>query len=144
MRLHFVRVTEPLSDDERALIKEAAFGAVVLVANAEPGGLSLVRESFAAADAFAGATGLVGELLTTGEPPRVPPGEPAELERRVLDTVERAVTILRAKAPGELASFQDTVLTAALSAAGAAAGVSATESAAMAKIRSALGRAGGA
>jgi hypothetical protein len=133
-------VAEPLTDDERMTLKTAAFGAVFLVSNAEPGLLSTVKESFAASDTFAGSTGLVNAVLTTGELPRLAPGSPADIEAAVLPLLRRAVEILRAKAPGELDNYQDTVIAAALRTAGAADGVGAAEAAAVGRVSSALGR----
>ncbi|WP_091552250.1 hypothetical protein [Micromonospora pattaloongensis] len=121
-------------------LKAAAFGAVFLVSNADPGLLPMVRESFAAADAFAGSTGLVNEVLTTGRPPRLAERGPAELEAEVLPALRRAVEILRAKAPHEVDNYQDTVLGAALRAAAAEGGVNAAEAATVSKVRAALGR----
>ncbi|MEV1286431.1 hypothetical protein [Micromonospora sp. NPDC049679] len=133
-------VAESLTDDERMTLKAAAFGAVFLVSSAEPGLLSMVKESFAASDAFAGSTGLVNAVLTTGDLPRLGQGTPDEVEREALPALRRAVEILRAKAPGELDNYRDTVVTAALRTAGAAEGVDAPEAAALSKVRSALGR----
>ncbi|PZM97367.1 MAG: hypothetical protein DIU79_02765 [Actinobacteria bacterium] len=132
-------MAEPLTDDERATIKAAAFGAAVLVSNAEPGVLAMVRESFAASDVFAGATGLVRAVLTTGEVPTLPAGSPAELERDVLGLVERAVAILREKAPAELNNFRATLDSAVSRVAAAVGGVTAAESVMIEKIRRALG-----
>ena len=47
-------------------LKTAAFGAVFLVSNADPGPVSMIKESFAASDTISGSSGLVREVLTTG------------------------------------------------------------------------------
>ncbi|HEY8534557.1 MAG TPA: hypothetical protein VIL44_11950 [Micromonospora sp.] len=132
-------MAEPLTDEERATIKAAAFGAALVVANADPGFLALVRESFAASDAFAGASGLVRDVLTTGAAPRLPEGSPVDVERAALELVERAVSILQAKAPEELATFRATVDVAASRVAAAVGGVSVAEAAALERVRRTLG-----
>lgn len=124
-------------------LKRAAFGAVFLVSNAEPGVLSMVKESFAASDAIAGSTGLVREVLTTGGLPRLSPGssvevKPAEVEAVALPELRRAVEILRAKVPDELENYRRTVLRAGDEVARASDGVSAAEAAMLDKIRDAL------
>ncbi|WP_121158856.1 hypothetical protein [Micromonospora pisi] len=124
-------------------LKSAAFGAVFLVSNAEPGVLSMVKESFAASNAIAGSTGLVREVLTTGGLPRLSagsPGElqPAEVEAVALPALRRAVQILSVKAPGELENYRHTVLRAGDEVARASDGVSEAEAAMLDKIRDAL------
>ncbi|MGW4463147.1 hypothetical protein [Micromonospora sp. NPDC004704] len=124
-------------------LKRAAFGAVFLVSNADPGVLSMVRESFAASNAIAGSTGLVREVLTTGGLPRFTsnrPGEvkPDEVESVALPALRSAVRILRAKAPDELENYRETVLRAGDEVARASDGVSEAESAMLDKIRDAL------
>ncbi|HEX6969643.1 MAG TPA: hypothetical protein VF174_12655 [Micromonosporaceae bacterium] len=126
-----------LTAQERATLKQAAFGAVFLVANAEPGLLALVSESFAASDAIAGSAGLVHEVLTTGPLPQLPDSA-VEVERVVLPALQRSVQILRAKAPQEVAHYRAVVLAAAERTAQATAGVSVSEAAAVDRIRAAL------
>lgn len=124
-------------------LKRAAFGAVFLVSNADPGVLSMVKESFAASNAIAGSTGLVREVLTTGGLPRFSPNhpgemKPAEVEAVALPALRSAVRILRAKAPDELENYRHTVLRAGDEVARASDGVSEAESAMLDKIRDAL------
>ncbi|WP_422770995.1 hypothetical protein ACN28C_30830 [Plantactinospora sp. WMMC1484] len=135
-------MTQPLTEEERATLKRAAFGAVFLVSSAEPGAYSMIKESLAASNAFAGTTGLVRELLTTGALPRLPGGSPAEAPAVVLPALRRSVEILRAKAPGEVASYRSAVLRAAEEAARAHDGISPSEAAMMATVREALGASG--
>ncbi|MFK3980114.1 hypothetical protein ACI2K4_06985 [Micromonospora sp. NPDC050397] len=123
-------------------LKRAAFGAVFLVSNADPGVLSMVRESFAASSAIADSTGLVREVLTTGGLPRFSTDstevKPGEVEAVALPALRRAVEILRAKVPGEVENYRNTVLRAGDEVARAADGVSGAEAAMLDKIRDAL------
>ncbi|MFY1633459.1 hypothetical protein ACN27F_09290 [Solwaraspora sp. WMMB335] len=127
-----------LTDDERSTLKTAAFGAVYLVSNADPGVFGMVKESFAASGAFAGATGLVREVLATGDLPRLPRDTPAEVERLVLPALRESVAILTAKAPQELEPYRSTVIDAADRVAQAASGVDPAEATMVDKIRQAL------
>lgn len=128
---------DALSDEEKMTLKTAAFGAVFLVSNADPGLLALVRESFAASNAIAASTGAVREALTTGPLPRLA-GAATEVEAVVLPELRRAVGILRAKAPDEAAQYRGIVLTAAEEVAKASGGVNQDEAAMIAKVRHAL------
>ncbi|MEV4755380.1 hypothetical protein AB0J86_09735 [Micromonospora sp. NPDC049559] len=132
-------VTQPLSDEERSTLKTGAFGAVFLISNADPGILSMLRESFAAAGALAGSRGLVNEVLTGGPPPRLGGGSPAELEAAVLPALRRAVEILGAKAPAEVANYRAAVLDAVDRVAGSTEGTSRAEGELLARVRDALG-----
>lgn len=127
-----------LTDDERSTLKTGAFGAVYLVSNADPGLFSMVRESFAASDAFAGATGLVKDVLTTGELPKLPRDTPEAVEALVLPALRRAVAVLTAKSPHDLEHYRSTVISAADRVASAASGVDPAETAMIAKIKQAL------
>jgi hypothetical protein len=133
-----VDVTE-LTVEEKSTLKTAAFGAVYLVSDADPGFFAMLKESFAASDALAGATGLVREVLTTGPLPRLPRASRAEVEALVLPALQRSVAILREKAPSELDNYQAAVVTAVEQAANAAHGVNVREADAVAKIKAAVG-----
>jgi hypothetical protein len=135
-------VTEQLTAEEKAVLKEAAFGAVFLVSNADPGVLSMIKESFAASGALADTAGLVKEVLTTGGLPQLPRADPQEVEVIVLPTLRRAVEILEAKAPQETDNYRRTVLAAVDRVASAAEGVSEAEATMMTKVRGALGAVG--
>ena len=130
-------VTE-LTDHERATLKRAAFGVVYLVSNADPGFLSMVRESVAASGAFTGARGLARDVLTSGDLPRLPRKDPGRVEAEVLPALADSLAILRAKAPDGVENYRDAGLTAAQRAAEATHGVNATEAAVLAKVRAAL------
>ncbi|MFJ6195552.1 hypothetical protein [Micromonospora sp. NPDC092111] len=127
-----------LTDDERQVLKTGAFGAVFLVSNAEPGMFAMIQESFAASGAFADASGLVREALTTGPLPRLPHDSALEVESVVLPALGRAVDILRAKSPRDLSAYRDLVLAAAEQVARVDREVAPAEAAAIERIRGAL------
>lgn len=132
-------MSEPLTEDEKQTLKAAAFGAVYLVSNADhPGIFNVLRESFAASAALAGATGLVKEVLTSGDLPKLPKAPPADEAAVVLPALRRSLAILAAKAPQELANYRSTVVEAVDRVAGAARGVSEPESEMIAKVKEAL------
>ena len=130
---------QQLTDEERQVVKTAAFGAVFLVSNADPGVLDLIKESFAASGVFADSTGLVREVLTGGGLPRLASDSPAEVEREVLPALRRAVEVLEAKVPGEVDQYRATVVAAVEQVGRASAGITEIEAAMIGKIRAALG-----
>jgi GNAT superfamily N-acetyltransferase len=127
-----------LSDEEKTIVRNAAFGAVYLVSNADPGVLAMIKESFAASSALAKTPGPVGELLTEGGLPTVPKVAPAELEAKVLPELTQALTLLTEKEPGEVAAFRAAVTEACDKVAEASKGVSAAEAAVLARIKAIL------
>ncbi|EEP73822.1 hypothetical protein MCAG_04149 [Micromonospora sp. ATCC 39149] len=129
---------QPLTDEERLTLKTGVFGAVFLVSNADPGMFAMLRESFAASGAMAGASGPVKEALTTGPLPRLPRDSALEAESVVLPALGRAVEILRAKSPEDVASYRSLVLAAADRVARAHRGVASAEAAVIDRIRDAL------
>jgi len=131
-------VAEPLTDADKRTLRTAAFGAVSLVSEADPGFLAMLRESVAASGALADSPGQVRAALLTGDVPELPRRPPEAVETVVLPALRDSVEILRAKAPDELAAFRDVVLDAAARAAGAVGGFSEAEAAARDKIREAL------
>jgi hypothetical protein len=128
-----------LTAEERTVLKTAAFGAVFLVSNADPGFFAMLKESFAASGSLAGTTGLVKDVLTTGALPRLPRRSPEEVEAIVLPALARSVAVLREKAPDEVANYQAAVVGATEQAARAAHGVNAREAEMITKVRTALG-----
>lgn len=130
-------MAEPLTDGETRILRDGAYGAIALVANAEPGLLDLVRESFAASKVLVSSSGVVRAALTTGDLPELP-RSPEQLEARVLPALRRAVAVLKVKAPAEVDRYRSTVLEACDRAA-AEHGVVTAESQALSRIRSALG-----
>ncbi|SIR09541.1 hypothetical protein SAMN05444858_106140 [Micromonospora avicenniae] len=132
-------VPEELTDEDRLTLKTGAFGAVFLVSNVDPGMLSVLKESLAASDAFADASGVVRAALTTGPLPRLPRDSALEVEAKVLPALGAAVRILREKSPADVAAYREVVLAAADRVARAHAGVAPAEAAMIERIRAALG-----
>ena len=128
-------VSEPLTSDERATLKRAAFGAVYLVSNADPGFVAMLRESAAASGAFTHTTGLINEVLTTGALPKLPRDNP---EAAVIPALRESLTILTAKAPDLVEVYRSTVLAAVERSATAVHGVNDREAAILDKVRAAL------
>ncbi|MFC7547502.1 hypothetical protein [Plantactinospora sp. GCM10030261] len=131
-------VDDRLSDDERMTLKTAGFGAVLLVSNADPGLLSMIKESFAASDTIAASSGLVREVLTGGPLPRLP-DDPAAAEEVVFPALRRSVEILSERAPDQVDRFRATIVAAAHRVADATEGKSGGEAAMVAKVMAALG-----
>jgi hypothetical protein len=127
-----------LSDEEKTTVRNAAFGAVYLVSNADPGVFAMIKESFAASAALAKAPGPVGELLTKGGLPSVPKVPPAELEATVLPELTQALALLKEKDPEEVGAFREAVSEACDKVAEASKGVSAAETAVLERIKTAL------
>ena len=131
-------VSEQLTAEEKSTLKMAAFGAVSLVSNADPGAFNMIRESFAASRALTDTAGLVKEVFTTGDRPHLP-GDPEETELLVLAGLRRSVEILEAKVPRETDNYRRAVLAATEQVAGAVDGRSEAEITVMTKVRGALG-----
>ncbi|MEU2666956.1 MULTISPECIES: hypothetical protein [unclassified Micromonospora] len=127
-----------LTAEERLTLKTGAFGAVFLVANADPGMLALFRESFAASGAMADSSGVVKEALTSGPLPKLPRDSALEIEAVVLPALGSSVRILREKSPGDVAGYREVVLSAAERVAAAHRGVAPAEAAVIERIRDAL------
>lgn len=135
--------TAAVTDDEQDLVKRSAFSAIALVSRADPGFFAMFKESMAGSRAFAAAPPGVQELLRGGGFPTPPRGTPEQIEAATLADLASAVQILETKDPEHAQGFKDVVLAAADQVAGASDGVAAEEEAVIAKIRSALGAAGG-
>jgi hypothetical protein len=127
------------NDLEKQTLRTAAFGAVFLVSSAEPGMMDMVKETFAASKAFAASSPQLRDVLKTGGLPKVPKGSPADIERGVLEALQQSTTILQTKGQPELDSFRSVVTTAVDQAANASGGTSEAESAAIGKVKAALG-----
>ena len=127
------------NDLEKQTLRTAAFGAVFLVSSAEPGMMDMVKETFAASKAFAASSPELRDVLKTGGLPKVPKGSPADIERGVLEALQQSTSILQTKGQPELDSFRSAVTTAVDQAAGAAGGTSEAETAAIGKVKAALG-----
>jgi len=129
---------ERLTEEDKRTLKNAAFGAVVLVSQAEPGMLGMVRESYAAAGALTHASPLVREVLGAGGVPELDGASLAEVEATVLPQLREALRILRARAPQEVGNYAETVLAACAKAASGSGRVTGPEREALAKIGAAV------
>ncbi|MER5453965.1 MULTISPECIES: hypothetical protein [unclassified Micromonospora] len=132
-------MTQRLTDEEKLTLKTGAFGAVLMVSNAEPGLLAVFRESFAASGAISDASGVVKEALTSGPLPKLPRDSALEIESVVLPALRRAVGILTEKAPQDVGVYREVVLAAADRTARAHQGVSPAEAEAIGRIKDVLG-----
>lgn len=130
------RMTE-YTDEERKTLRTAAFGAVFLVSHADPGFFASFKESIAGAKALAGASPDLQAVFKSGGLPEVPKGSPADMEAGVLTALQQSAGIL-AKDPQDLAEFRAVITAACDQVAGASGGIKDTETAAIAKVKSAL------
>jgi hypothetical protein len=128
------------TDDEKAQMRNAAFGAVFLVSKAEPGMIDMVKESFAASKAMTKATGEMQGVFKSGGMPKIPKGDPSSTEQSVLAGLSSSVQMISTKAPQDVDAYRHVVLDACTSAAEAGGGgVSGTETQMLSKVMSALG-----
>lgn len=127
------------TDQERQTLRTAAFGAVYLVSSAEPGMLDMLKESFAGSKAFASASADLRDLLRAGGLPQIPKGAPADIESGVLAALSESTEILKSKGQNELDGFRGAVTKAVDQVAAAADDVSPNETAAIGKVKAALG-----
>ena len=128
------------SDQEKDVIRRAAFGAIALVSKADPGFFATFKESAAGSKVLATAPDTIKQLFKGGlvGPPS---GNPAEIEPAILGDVQQAVQIL-AKDPADQQAFKDVITKACQQVAEASKGVAPTEQDAIAKVNQALGGAG--
>jgi hypothetical protein len=104
--------TPALTADEKLTLQTAAHGVVSLMAAADPGPISSTRSGMAGGKALSSATGLVGHVLA--EKPKgldLGGSSTAGLADRVFTALADSVTLLKAKAPGEVTNFRDTITT---------------------------------
>lgn len=127
------------TDDERQTLRTAAFGAMLLVSTADPGFFATIKESMAGSKALATASPELRDLLRSGGMPPLPKGSPTEVESGVLSALQQSVVILQERAPAELDGFRGAVVTAVDRVADASGGVTPPETAAIAKVKAALG-----
>jgi hypothetical protein len=128
------------TDSEKKQLRGAAFGAVYLVAQADPGMIDMLKESFAASKALAKAPGEMKAVFQGGGMPKMPKGDPASMESAILAGLQSSVATISAKDPAQLDAYRQTVLDACTSAAeSAGGGVNAAETAALSKVKGALG-----
>lgn len=128
------------TDDEKKQMRTAAFGAVFLVSQADPGMIDMIKESFAASKAINKATGDMQAVFKGGGMPKMPKGSPAEMEQAILAGLQSSVAAISSKEPADLDAYRHVVLDACTSAAEAAGGgVNPDETAALSKVMGALG-----
>ncbi len=127
------------TDDEKKQLRSAAFGAVFLVSQADPGMFDMIKESFAASKSFSQASGDLQDVFRGMSMPSVPKGSKDQVEQGILGDLSASVATLQSKFPQELDAYRHVVLDACTSAAEAAKGVSTEETAALSKVTSALG-----
>jgi hypothetical protein len=122
------------TDQERDTIRTAAFGAMTLVAAADPGFFATFKESMAGAKVLAAAPQPLQGLLKGGGMPK-----PARDKATVLAALAQSKQILASKSPEDLVAFQNIIATACNEVATASDGVAETEVAAINEVRSAIG-----
>jgi hypothetical protein len=128
------------TDQEKSTMRNAAYGAVFLVSNADPGMFDVIKEGFAASKSFAHASGDLQGVFKGFSMPKMPSGNPADMESAILGELSQSLSTLQAKSPEDVEPYRNLVLDACTSAAEAAGGgVSSKESTALSKIKTALG-----
>lgn len=127
------------TDEEKATLRNAAFGAMMLVSAADPGFFAMFKESMAGAKALASAPPELRDMFKGGGMPSVPKGDLAAVEASVLGQVQQAVQLLQAKAPQDVDGYKAVILAACDHVAEASKGVAPAETAAIEKVRAALG-----
>jgi hypothetical protein len=128
------------TDVEKQQMRNAAFGAVFLVSQADPGMFDMIKESFAASKALSKAPGEMQAVFKGMSMPKVPKGDPSQVESAVLADLSSSIATISAKDPAQLDAYRQTVLEACTSAAEAGGGgVDPNETAVLSKVMSALG-----
>ncbi|MDI1462402.1 hypothetical protein QEZ54_15635 [Catellatospora sp. KI3] len=127
------------TDQERQTLRTAAFGAMYLVSSADPGFFASFKESIAGAKALANTSTELRDVLKTGGLPELPKGSSGEMESGVLSALQQSASILQSKNPQELAEFRNVISAACDQVANASGGVKETETAAIAKVKAAIG-----
>ncbi|MGI5236834.1 hypothetical protein [Dactylosporangium sp. CA-139066] len=102
-----------LSEQDKATLRTAAYGAVTLLSAAGAVGGSPHRIATNGSIALGSATGLVGHVLADYPKGKDLGGKSvAEIADRVLPALTAAMGLLKAQAPQEAANFRSTVVTA--------------------------------
>jgi hypothetical protein len=99
----------------------------------------MFKESMAGAKALAAAPPDLRDLLKSGGIPSVPKGDPAQVEANVHQQLQQAVQILQAKAPQDVEGYKAVIVAACDHVAEASEGVAESETAAIAKVKAAIG-----
>jgi hypothetical protein len=127
------------TDQERDTIRFAAFGAMTLVSAADPGFLSMFKESMAGAKALAAAPADLQGVLKSGGMPPMPKGDKEEVQANVMTALRQSKDIISAKAPQDLQPFQTVIAEAINQVAAAHDGVSESERQVITEVRAAVG-----
>lgn len=134
------RMTD-FTDQEKTTLRNAAFGAMTLVSSADPGFFQMFKESMAGAKAMAGAPPDLRDVLKGGGMPTIPKGDMAKIESDVVQQLHQGVQILQEKAPQDLEGYRSVIVAACDHVANASKGMSESESAAITKVKEAIGAA---
>jgi hypothetical protein len=126
------------TDEERGTLRDAAFGAMMLVSQADPGFFAMFKESMAGAKALAAAPAELQQLFKGGMP-AVPKGAGSDVEAATLGKLQQATAILQAKAPQDLQAYREVIAAACDQVAQASGGVKDTETAMISKVKAAAG-----
>ncbi|KNX38042.1 hypothetical protein [Luteipulveratus halotolerans] len=129
------------TDQEKDVIRRAAFGAIALVSKADPGFFATFKESAAGSKVLATAPETIKQLFKGGLVGPPSGGSAAEIEQAILGDVQQAVQIL-AKDPADRQAFTDVITKACQQVAEASRSVAPAEQDAIAKVNQALGAAG--
>ncbi len=128
-----------LTQEDRNIVRGAAFGAMSLVSRADPGFFDMFKESLAGSKALAAAPEELRRVLAHGAFVVPPSGSADELENAVVEQLSQATRILASASQTLLEGFRVVVLTACDAVAAASGGVVESETAAIERVRSALG-----
>ncbi|MEI2765212.1 MAG: hypothetical protein V9F82_05915 [Dermatophilaceae bacterium] len=128
-----------LTQEDRNIVRGATFGAMSLVSRADPGFFDMFKESLAGSQALAAAPEELRRVLAHGAFVVSPSGSADDLEKAVVEQISQATRILAEASHTLLEGFRAVVLTACDAVAAASGGVVDPESAAIARIRGALG-----
>lgn len=129
------------TDQEKTTLRNAAYGAMTLVSAADPGFFQMFKESMAGAKAMNAAPPDLRDILKGGGMPSVPKGDMAKIESDVVQQLQQGVQILQEKAPQDLEGYKSVIVAACDHVANASKGVNESESAAIAKVKAAIGAA---
>ena len=127
------------TDQERDTIRYAAFVAMTLVSAADPGFMSMFKESMAGAKALAAAPADLQGVLKSGGMPPMPKGSKEEVKNNVMTALRQSKDIISAKAPQDLQPFQAVIAEAINQVASAHDGVSESERQVITEVRGAVG-----
>ncbi|MCZ1010832.1 hypothetical protein [Streptomyces lydicus] len=98
------------TSDEKLTLQTAAHGVVNLMASADPGMISSTRSGMAGGKALSSATGAVGRVLADKPKGLQFAGKStADIADQVFAALTDSMALLKAKAPGEVGNFRDTL-----------------------------------